>query len=171
MASHEKSIYVESRTSSIGMNQFYPKLVRYFWKNAQVEANNIKSIVIGKAIVIIFQTISDAVNFAQNESFFWDEIYAFNGKVERVIYEENFERKYICNEIVYKELSRQAKILHHIFWRTVLHNNSNDGIAEMDKFSIDHLMTNFIIKLFLHPLDHPLDHPLVRGPLVGPIPS
>ncbi|WVZ16518.1 hypothetical protein V8G54_009500 [Vigna mungo] len=63
MASHEKSIYAESRTSYVGMNQLYPELVRYFWKNARVEANNTKSIVIRKTIVINFETISNAVNF------------------------------------------------------------------------------------------------------------
>ncbi|KOM46115.1 hypothetical protein LR48_Vigan06g142100 [Vigna angularis] len=119
-----------------------PKLVRELWKNAQAEADCIRS-VIGKEIAVDVDTISKAINcFRFNDCFQeeWDEIYAFGEKVERTLYGENFENKYICNDIIVEKLSEPTKTFLYICRRTFLHNNSNNEVTNLEKFAIYHLM-------------------------------
>lgn len=70
-----------------------PELVREFWKNAQAEADCIRSAVSGKEIVVNVDTISEAINCFRFNDWFQearDEVYTFGKKVERTLYGENF---------------------------------------------------------------------------------
>ncbi|WVY95414.1 hypothetical protein V8G54_034502 [Vigna mungo] len=90
------------------------ELVRELWKNASVKPDCITL-----AVVVSIDTIAEAINssrgLGRNLRIRWI--------VERVLYGENIERKFIRNDIIVEKLSEPTKALLHICTRTFLHSN------------------------------------------------
>ncbi|KOM40127.1 hypothetical protein LR48_Vigan04g032500 [Vigna angularis] len=100
--------------------------------------------VISKEVKVNIATIAAIGCETYNNSFYegWDNLYVHEGTVEQVLYDTNFSRHFLGNEIVYCHMTPYAKVFQLFLSNMFLHkNNLRDHVIELGRYAIYHLMT------------------------------
>ncbi|WVZ22499.1 hypothetical protein V8G54_001043 [Vigna mungo] len=62
-----------------------------------------------------------------------DEVYAFDKKVEKVLHGDNFDKRFISDNIIVEMLIDEAMNVLHVCKRTILHSNPSEKVTEFEK--------------------------------------
>lgn len=106
--------------------------------------------------MINIKTIAQATRCPRADNGFydtWDQIYKEEGKIEKLLYGQDFKLEYTNIGLIYRDLTPHAKVLQHVCSKTFLHKNSSrDHIIELGRFVIYHMLTSipFNLPIFIY---------------------
>lgn len=71
-------------------------------------------------------------------------MYAFGWKVEKVLYGENFDRRFISDNVIVDLLTDEARNLQHVCKRTILHSNPFEKFTKFEKLALFNLLLSLL---------------------------
>ena len=119
--------------------EVYPKLVKNFWKNASMSANEVRGEVLGKQVIVSEVTISNATQCWLKGVIItsdWDKAFGGMDAILDTLLKESSTRK-----ITTSKMHDKARVLHQLLNKAILHKaGSKDSVSTIHSFCLCHLM-------------------------------
>ena len=119
--------------------EVYPELVKMFWKNASVSANEVRGEILGKQVVVSEVTILNVTQCWLERATItsdWDKAFGGMDVVLDTLLKESSTGK-----ITASKMHDKARVLHQLLNKAILHKaGSKDLVSTVHAFYLCHLM-------------------------------